>query len=161
MYTFAVDWDGTLVENAWPLMGEWLPGAVHALKALDALGKVVIHSCRVAPWEFDSEGQWRIWRDPKDTANSIAEVQEMLAAVGLGHIEIWTRDFKPPALVYIDDRAVRFTQFENGSNNWVEILEFINGLTKSDISVTMGGNVPLSKTEQKQLDRSKRKAVGS
>jgi hypothetical protein len=111
-YTFAVDWDGTLVEGLWPEMGDWLPGAIAALHKLDTMGTVVIHTCRVAPFEIDN----KTWRDSKVTSEAVREVHAMLEAEGLGHIEVWVRPYKPPALVYIDDRAIRFT------GNWNRVL---------------------------------------
>ncbi len=107
-FTFAVDWDGTCVEAVWPEMGEWLPGAVLGLKALDRLGNVVIHSARVAPFEYHPPGREIVWRDETVTANEVLAIKSMLAEIGLGHIEVWTRPYKPPALVYIDDRAIPF-----------------------------------------------------
>lgn len=109
MFTFAIDWDGTCVENAWPEMGDWLPGAVEGLHQLDSMGKVVIYSCRVAAWEFCDKSEWRERRDVLDVAAEIAAMRRMLTKKDLGHLEIWTRDFKPPAVIYIDDKGFRFT----------------------------------------------------
>jgi hypothetical protein len=113
--TFAVDWDGTCVENAWPEMGRWLPGAVEVLRELDSLGTVVIHSCRVAPAEIDG----KTWRDPEAVRMEVAGIKSMLAEEGLGHIEVWQRPWKPSALVYIDDKAVNFY------GNWQHVLDVV------------------------------------
>ena len=50
---FVVDWDGTCVEEVWPGMGDWLPGAVEALRAMSAVGKTVIYSLRCHYYEED------------------------------------------------------------------------------------------------------------
>jgi hypothetical protein len=98
----AVDWDGTCVENAYPEMGDWLPGAIVGLQQLDELGRIVIHTCRVAPTEADN----LTWRDPLDAAAEIAAIRRMLRKRGLEHVEIWTKPWKPSALCYIDDKGV-------------------------------------------------------
>lgn len=124
MPTFAVDWDGTVVENVYPDRGDWLPGAERALKVLDSLGTVIIHSVRVAPI-MPAPGQAFggvvefVEFDPTDEVNYI---QGMLDEIGLGHIEIWTRPFKPPASVYIDDKAVRFLNWEQTIEDTLNIL---------------------------------------
>lgn len=103
-FLFAVDWDGTCVENRYPEMGDWLPGAVEGLHQLVELGKVVIHSCRVAPAEADNE----TWRDPLEAAAEIAAIRRMLRKRGLDQIEVWTKPWKPSALCYIDDKGFHF-----------------------------------------------------
>lgn len=107
----AVDWDGTCVEGVWPDEGRWLPGAKKALRALDELGyQIVIYSCRVAPWAFPSAAtpSEDVPRDPTETAREIAYIERMLEEAGLEHVEVWTRDYKPPAILYVDDRAYHF-----------------------------------------------------
>lgn len=106
----AVDWDGTCVPFAWPdRPGEWLPGAVEALKRLDEVFEVVIHSCRVAAVEFDTDD---VPRDPEIVAAEIAYIKAMLESIGLDHVEVWTRPYKPPAVAYVDDRAINFSEWE-------------------------------------------------
>lgn len=115
-------------------MGDWLPGAREALKQLDQLGTVVIHTCRVAPFEFHEPGREVVWRDELVTAREVQWVKAKLAAVGLAHIEVWTRPYKPPALVYIDDRAVPY------QGNWADILEHVGLLVEAGTRFTFGGN---------------------
>jgi hypothetical protein len=116
---FVVDWDSTLVEDLYPEQGDWLPGAVSALHELNRHGDIIIFSCRVAPYEFPTQRNPEddIARDPETLATTIARMQAMLDEVGLGHVEIWQRPYKPNATVYIDDKAVRFT------GNWVDTLD--------------------------------------
>jgi hypothetical protein len=106
---FAVDWDGTCVDNRWPFMGDWLPGAVEALKTMAERGKVIINTTRVAcaayPAAWDAEDDTD--RLPGAVDWEIQTIVEMLAKAGV-EAEVWTRGYKPPATVYVDDLAVRY-----------------------------------------------------
>jgi hypothetical protein len=100
----AVDWDGTcIVDDAWPDMAEWLPGAVDALWDLASkYEEVVIWTCRTAPVERDE----CTFRDNRDQVRAIAG---MLEAANLpDNVVIWTAPYKPPAKAYIDNRAIHF-----------------------------------------------------
>jgi len=103
--SFAVDWDGCCVHEIWPEMGDWLPGAVTALKRLTARGKVVIYTLRSHPYEMDEKTP----RLAKDVFHDLGKIRQMLDLAGLEEVEIYPPDRgKPPAKVYIDDRAVHF-----------------------------------------------------
>lgn len=133
LYAFAVDWDGTCVTNAWPEMGEWIDGAVDALRRLSELGTVIIHTCRVAPVDLHTQGDRAIaWRSELAVSEEIKEIKKKLRRRGLDHIEVWTRPYKPPALVYIDDRGVRF------EGNWDETLDFVEALVSCKPSEVTG-----------------------
>lgn len=116
---FAVDWDGTCVEDAWPAMGDWLPGAIDALKHLSSLGSVTIWSCRTNP----------VYRDltPRPIGESVAEVnaiREMLDKAGLRTVDIHDHKLgKPSADFYIDNKALRYT---GRNRSWKVLLERIN-----------------------------------
>jgi hypothetical protein len=112
-----VDWDGVLVEEKWPEMGDWLPGAVEGLKELDKLGEVVIHTCRVANVE---PGEEDVERPAYLVAMEWRKLQKKLEEVGLGHLEVWRRPYKPPALIYIDDRA---HWFNTDKPEWDYVIE--------------------------------------
>jgi hypothetical protein len=132
MYAFAVDWDGVCVENAWPEMGEWLPGATEGLRHLSTLGTVIIHTCRVAPVYVHAQGDRNIViRDEALVASEILAIKKKLKRRGLDGIEVWTRNYKPPAAVYIDDRGWRF-------ENWPDTLDFVDLLVKAKPSVLTG-----------------------
>ena len=119
-------------------MGDFLPGAVDALYELDRLGNVVIHSCRVAPFEFHEPGRQIVWRDEEVTAAEIRWVKSKLESIGLDHIEVWTRPYKPPALIYIDDKGWRF------DGNWPETVDFVRALVAGTERVTFGQNVSVN-----------------
>ena len=103
---YVVDWDGTCVEETWPGMGDWLPGAVDALRVLSLHGKVVIYSLRCNRYELDD----CTLRAPGAAEAEEALIRTKLDSVGLDHIEVYPHDRgKPPGRFYIDDRAVTFT----------------------------------------------------
>lgn len=97
-------------------MGDWLPGAVRALKELRKQGKVVIYSLRHHTRELDDVQE----RDPGQIAFEVARVRLKLDSAGLRDIDIYPPDRgKPPGRYYIDDRAVRF------QGNWSAVLREI------------------------------------
>lgn len=111
---FVVDWDGTCVEEVWPGMGGWLPGAVEALRLLALKGKVVIYSLRCHLYEMDDSTA----RPHTDVAHEVFAIRRMLDEAGLHDVLIYPPNRgKPPGKVYIDDRAVHF----NG--NWADALK--------------------------------------
>lgn len=104
----AVDWDGTCVEQVWPREGDWLPGAKKALRSLSEHYTLVIHTCRVAPVLYED---WDNLRPEEHVTQEVAYIQRMLDRAGIEAV-IWQRGFKPPAVAYIDDKAIRFTSWE-------------------------------------------------
>lgn len=111
----AVDWDGTCVEQAWPKMGEWLPGAREGMAALLEAGlDVVINSTRLAAWEIDEE-------TPRVTEEHWAEVQHvrsMLDEAGLFNVDIWLKPWKVGARWYVDDKA-------GFDGDWPALVKFL------------------------------------
>ena len=110
---YVVDWDGTCVTEEWPGMGDWLPGAVDALRELASRGKTVIYSLRCHLYEMDDltpRPQASVWFE-------VDRVREKLDAAGLDDIEVYPPDRgKPPGKFYIDDRAVQFDASRGGWN---------------------------------------------
>lgn len=97
--TIAIDWDDTLVDHE---TQEWLEGAQEALRALLKSGFTVwIHSCR-ANYQAGQE----------------LVVSKLLASgferwIRSGDLELWLGEGKPLAAIYIDDRALRFEDWNN------------------------------------------------
>lgn len=87
--TIAIDWDGTLVDSE----DIFLPGALDALRQLAAHSNLILHSCRGNYYE------------------GALGIKGRLLAEGIP-VEVWTGNGKPLADVYIDDRALRFTSWE-------------------------------------------------
>lgn len=103
MKRIAVDFDGTLVEEVWPGIGDWLPGAVDGLKRLaEEFDEVVIWTCRTAEVDTDE-------KTPRDNSDQLDAIWEMLDSAGIPiNVRVWTRPYKPPADVYLDNKAIRF-----------------------------------------------------
>lgn len=102
--TIVVDLDGTLVESAWPDLGDWMPGAQEAMRAFNNAGyQIILHSVRLLPWMPDGQP-----RPAHEVAWETARVRNKLDTAGLTFIRIWTGAGKPPGAVYIDDKAERY-----------------------------------------------------
>lgn len=124
---FAVDFDGTLVEDdKYPDIGEWLPGAANAIRELERHGRVVVFSCRTAPVHHNTEEP----RDEIHIDHGIWMMQRKLAEEGLGHLEIWTKPYKPPATVYIDNKGISFRGDWNKTME--DIYDLITPMTKEE-----------------------------
>lgn len=96
--TVALDYDGTLVDKT----QHWLPGAEQALRAILTRGhRVIIHSSR---------------------ANSETGVKQIEARLGPLAQRVMIKP-KPEADVYLDNKAVRFT-------NWSDALTHLRHLAR-------------------------------
>ncbi len=114
---FVVDWDGTCVEEEWPGMGDWLPGAVHSLNELSKMGTTVIYSVRCSIYDLDAVTP----RKPEQIMFEMDRVRAKLDSAGLQHIGIFPPNRgKPAGKYFIDDRAVHFT-------SWSDTMALING----------------------------------
>lgn len=111
----ALDWDGTVVDEQFPEMGDWLPGAEKALKTLSKHYEIVIHTLRVAPVLQDEKTVHR------DAQKQVEAITAKLESIGLHGIEVWQRPYKPPAVAYVDDRGVTF------DGNWPRIVRRLTG----------------------------------
>jgi len=102
MSRIAVDFDGTLVEKAWPGMGDWIPGAVEAMKKLHEAGHTVfLYTARLSGrWPDGSE------RNPAELVIETQLVRNMLDEAGLSWMEIWTGEGKPHWDLLIDRKSV-------------------------------------------------------
>lgn len=100
----AIDYDGTICENAWPDHGDFKPGAIEALKEIQKHARIVIHTARTSPFELDG-----FTPRPTDVwVREVITIQRRLDAAGVKGVTIWTGEGKPGAVVFIDDRAIRF-----------------------------------------------------
>jgi len=100
-----VDLDGTILERTWPKLGDYMPGAVEALKRFNDAGfQVVVHSCRLSPLMPDHATK----RDPAVVRSAVNEVRAKLDDAGLTFVDIYTGCGKPSGIAYIDDRAERY-----------------------------------------------------
>jgi len=127
--TVIIDWDGTCVPSAWPERPrKWLFGARVAIRHFLAMGyEVKVHTVRTHSSNFTFDGP------NEDRDDDIAYIRDMLDGEGLYDVGI-VLDDKPPAIFYIDDRAIRF------EGNWGSVIEKVNEVhnageeTKGDIT---------------------------
>lgn len=94
----AVDFDGTIVENAYPEIGEPLPGAIETLQAWKQRGHtIIINSCRAGAYQAQMEA-WLVRNNvAHDYINENAP--ERIAQYGCDCRKI-------SADIYIDDKNV-------------------------------------------------------
>lgn len=119
-----VDLDDTLVENAWPELGAWKPGAVSFIRGqLERGREVVIFSTRFAPTTEDEE----TLRNQNEVEDELERAQRKFESAAL-NVTFWTLPWKPGGQAYVDDKAVA----ARGDWSHVErkIDELVDGLPK-------------------------------
>lgn len=103
-HIIAIDLDGTLIENEWPAMGDWKPGAIEAVRTFLQRGyAVMVFTVRISPYWLDGT-----IRPKEDVIREIETVRDKLDTAGLHAVSIWTKEGKPPFSVLIDDKAERY-----------------------------------------------------
>lgn len=97
----ALDYDGTIVDNAWPEHGTPQKDAAAVIKRLRAKGiDFTIHTCRISP--FDMEMQRR---PGVSVTKEVRAIDRKLKMMGLGYMNIHQDPWKPGAAVYLDDNG--------------------------------------------------------
>lgn len=124
----AVDFDGTLCDQAFPAIGAIKAGAREALAMFRKLGFwVIIWSCRTCHWDYDIYGG-----DRNEPTLERIRVKEMIAWLDANGIEYDEIDDgsrgKPGADYYIDDKGIRFV------DNWEDIAMGIFNRTRAGAS---------------------------
>lgn len=114
-----IDFDGTLCDHEYPNIGKIKAGAKEALASFRKMGfHILIYSCRTCHWNYDIFGG-----DPSQSTLERKHVKEMIAFLDENGLEYDEVDDgskgKPLASLYIDDKALRFT------DNWKQIQEFV------------------------------------
>lgn len=109
----AVDFDGTICEHAYPLIGPLKDGVVEALRELQKRYYILIYSCRSSFWFPE------VFKCREDVLEAMRDFLDD-AGVPYDEIDDGTKG-KPFAAYYIDDRAIRF------DDNWGEIADFLTG----------------------------------
>lgn len=126
---WALDFDGTLRDNIWPSFGEWQPGAVAVMRKLAEYGEVVVHTCRVAPFDADELTP----RTPAVIAQEVQEIRNRLDAEGLHSVKVWTKPYKPSAVAYVDDKAVHYNGRKGAWNALLPKLLFMGGIDPTGV----------------------------
>jgi hypothetical protein len=119
-FAIILDWDGTLVEQAWPEMGDWIPGAVEAVKRLHETGRFhfKVFSARLSPYDpFTFEH-----RPDEVVVRELLTIRCMLDEAGLEYVDIWASEGKPGGDLYVDDKGLRFN---NLPGEWSRLAEQI------------------------------------
>jgi len=121
--TLCIDWDGTLVEGKWPDDGDWMPGAVNFLRRYQDKYRIVISTCRTNTIHPSGDR-----RDPGLVFVEKEKIRKKLDDEGLTTVELWDytlTPWKPYAVAYIDDRAVKYP---GRSGSWLALEERIDAL---------------------------------
>lgn len=100
----AIDFDGTLVEDAYPGWGAWKPGAIEALRKLSLRADIVVHTCRIS--HIDPKGSVR---PSKAVSEEVDHIRKMLDSEGLEGVRIYDNIGKPGAVAYVDDKALYYS----------------------------------------------------
>jgi hypothetical protein len=113
--TLAIDLDGTLIDEQWPAIGTWLPGALDFLHWAAGQFDVVLHTCRVSDLELNNS----TLRNPLDVHGQMQAVYDLLTEAGLEEsVRVWTGPGKPSAFAYIDDKALAVITNDEDVNHW-------------------------------------------
>jgi hypothetical protein len=106
----AVDWDGVCVPNRYPEKPRvWVPGAVEALDKLACAAEVFVYTARMN--SHGAMGAERVY------------LRSMLDDAGLDHIRVHdNRMGKPGVDLFIDDRALRFKNWQQALDDSVLLL---------------------------------------
>ncbi len=103
--TIIIDWNHTLVAEGWDGPYTFLLGAAEALRDFLGLGyQVKVHSCVLHSKDFDEVAPC----DTQKRAKNYWYIRDLLDSEGLQDVEIITEVDKPPAVWYIDDKAIHF-----------------------------------------------------
>lgn len=107
-----IDFDGTIVEFAYPEMGEPKSGVKESLQKLRDMGwRIVICSCRTCH---------EVKKYPIDRTEQVRMMEDYLDEHEIPYDEVLNND-KPLAAWYIDDRAIGFR------DNWEDVVKEIEG----------------------------------
>src|SRR5271157_5992049 len=111
MPIFAIDFDGTIVMDKYPNIGEPIPEAIETIREIKRLGhKIIIWSCRVEPQLSEMRDFLMINNIPFDYINENCPTK-------IAYYNNDTR--KIGADYYIDDKMV-------GKWSWNDVLEAAN-----------------------------------
>lgn len=130
-----VDFDGTLVKDCFPKVGETLPGAVETLRWLNSKGvKIILYTMRshqqglnpeTEKLEGVKEGMTSVLQD---AINWYKENGINLWAVNYNPEQTWSNSRKVYANYYIDDRALGTPLTQEGFVDWTRMRVILEKL---------------------------------
>ena len=130
-----IDFDGTLVNDRFPRVGETLPGVVETLKWLNLKGvKIILYTMRSHQQGVDSktgklkdvtEGMTSVLQD---AINWFKENNINLWAVNYNPEHTWSNSRKVYADYYIDDRALGAPLTQDGNVDWTRMRVILEKL---------------------------------
>lgn len=113
----SIDFDGTIVRDRYPLIGEPYPDAVNTIRTLYTYGHyIIINTCRVGRYFDQMKSFLREWQIPYDTINE--NNPDRIKKYG-GDCR------KISADIYIDDKAYPLVH-SPGKIDWDDVLKTIN-----------------------------------
>ena len=119
----AVDFDGTIVEHAYPKIGEPIPYAIETLRWFQTLGhKLILWTCRTEDKLRDAV------RYLNDRHIFLDEINENLPEV----IDYYGPGRKVHADVYIDDRAMGCPKLPDNNVDWDAIRTIMAWIARAD-----------------------------
>lgn len=141
-YTLAIDFDGTIVEHKFPLIGNPTPYAFETLKALQNEGhKLILYTMRshkstsIKEAFFDTEsGEMKIKKKEIDALNeAVAFCEEKgikFYGINTNPSQIfWTSSPKTYADIFIDDAALGCPLISKGNErpfvDWLKVRELL------------------------------------
>lgn len=102
-WTVAIDFDGTIVDHAFPDIGELKAGAKEAIEKLYEEYEIVISSCRAS----------KLYEESRKERDFVQEMELFLIENGIPFDRIDRGDEgKVVAVAYIDDRAKEFVGWD-------------------------------------------------
>jgi hypothetical protein len=120
------------VENRWPELGSFMPGAIEAANTLHAAGlSLVLQSCRLSPVNpFTGE-----LNDQSITDREIEKVRNLLNRAGLDFINVWTGPGKAGGWRYVDDRGIWYPGTTRG---WQKVTQKLLLAAGKDVDLSEG-----------------------
>lgn len=133
--TISVDFDGTIVEHAFPEIGDLKPGVKDALTRLSQTYEIVISSCRASAL---FAGAHRV--------DYVQRMKEFLDENQIPYDRIdMGNEGKIVAVAYIDDRGIEF------KDNWHDIADRLTGVDTSMARVGRFKGSSFSSIEELEL----------
>ncbi len=111
--TIVIDWNNTLVNESWDGPYTFVDGAISALESFLYSGyQVKVHSCVLQSKDWDEVAP----ADTQRRAKNYWYMRDLLDQHHFQGVDIITEVDKPPAVWYIDDKAIHF------DGNWRKVV---------------------------------------